>query len=60
MIEKAVKTYENKTANEIISMSPAEFVERHEQKDLYDLFDDENQLIDDEYDFKKFRGNGIA
>ena len=59
LLGKAVEIFKGKTKKEIISIALAELVERHEQKDLYDLFDSEEQLIADDYDYKAMRGGAL-
>ena len=56
LIERAHKIFSGKTKKEIISIALTELVERHEQKDLYDLFDGDEQFISDDYDYKAMRG----
>jgi len=58
ILEKAIAIFKGKTKKEIISIALAELVERHEQKDLYDLFDSSESLIAEDYDYKVMRGNG--
>ena len=57
LIQKAMEIFNGKTKREIITIALSELVERHEQKDLYELFDSDEQLIDDEYDYKTLRGD---
>jgi len=59
VLNRAIKIFKNKTKKEIISLALAELVERHEQKDLYDLFNGDEQLIADGYDYKAMRGGVI-
>ena len=59
LIKKAVEIFKGKTRKEIISMALTELVERHEQKDLYDLFESDEQLIADDYDYKAMRGGSL-
>ena len=56
LFNKAVQIYGGKTKKEIITIALTELVERHEQKDLYELFDNGEQLIAEEYDYKAMRG----
>ena len=56
LFNKAVKIYKGKTKKEIITIALAELVERHEQKDLYELFEGGEQLIAEDYDYKAMRG----
>lgn len=56
MLKRAVRIFRGKTKKEIISIALAELVERHEQKDLYDLFNSDEQLIAEDYDYKAMRG----
>ncbi|MDR2590258.1 MAG: type II toxin-antitoxin system VapB family antitoxin [Oscillospiraceae bacterium] len=59
LLERAVKIFNEKTKKEIISFALKELVERHEQKDLYDLFDSGESLIAENYDYKAMRGGNI-
>ena len=56
MIKRARSIFSGKTKKEIISIALSELVERYEQKDLYDLFDGDEQFISDDYDYKAMRG----
>lgn len=60
LIEKAIELFKGKTKKEIISIALTELVERYEQKNLYDLFDSEENLIADDYDYKAMRGGRIS
>ncbi|MCL2819306.1 MAG: type II toxin-antitoxin system VapB family antitoxin [Oscillospiraceae bacterium] len=60
LLEKAVSIFKGKTRKEIISIALTELVERHEQKDLYDLFDGGESLIAEDYDYKAMRGGSIS
>jgi len=59
LLGKATEIFQGKTRKEIISIALAELVARHEQKDLYDLFDSDEQLIADDYDYKAMRGGAL-
>jgi len=59
LLEKAVNIFKGKTRKEIISIALTELVERHEQKDLYDLFESGESLIAEDYDYKAMRGGSI-
>ncbi|MCL2250003.1 MAG: type II toxin-antitoxin system VapB family antitoxin [Oscillospiraceae bacterium] len=59
LLERATKIHRGKTRTEIITIALTEFVERHEQKDLYDIFESDEQLIADDYDYKATRGGAI-
>lgn len=59
VLERAVGIFNGKTKKEIISIALAELVERHEKKDLYDLFNSDEQLIAEDYDYKAMRGGVI-
>ena len=59
LVKKAVEIFGNKTKKEIISLALAELIERHEQKDLYELFESDEQLIADDYDYKAMRGGSV-
>ena len=56
LLAKAVSIFKGKTRKDIISIALTELVERHEQKDLYDLFDGSESLIAEDYDYKSMRG----
>ena len=56
LIKKAIAMFGGKTRKEIISFALTELIERHEQKDLYDLFESDEQLIAEDYDYKAMRG----
>ena len=56
LIKRALLIFAGKTKKEIISIALSELVEHHEQKDLYDLFDGDELLIADDYDYKAMRG----
>jgi len=56
LLEKAANLFKGKTRKEIISLALTELVERHEQKDLYDLFNGSESLIAEDYDYKTMRG----
>jgi Arc/MetJ family transcription regulator len=60
LIKRALVIFSGKTKKEIISIALAELVERYEQKDLYDLFDGDEQLISDDYDYKAMRGGRLV
>ena len=60
LLEKAVSIFKGKTRKEIISIALSELVERHEQKDLYDLFDSNESLIAEDYDYKAMRGGNLS
>ncbi|MCL2391263.1 MAG: type II toxin-antitoxin system VapB family antitoxin [Oscillospiraceae bacterium] len=60
LLERAVNIFKGKTKKEIISIALSELVERHEQKDLYDLFDGNESLIAEDYNYKAMRGGGIS
>ena len=59
LIDRATRLFRGKTKKEIISIALAELVERHEQKDLYDLFDSGEDLIAEDYDYKAMRGGAM-
>ena len=56
LLNRAIDMFKGKTRKEIISMALLELVERHEKKDLYDLFNDSEILIAEDYDYKSMRG----
>jgi Arc/MetJ family transcription regulator len=56
ILSKATVIFKGKTKKDIISLALRELVERHEQKDLYELFNDDKILIADDYDYLKMRG----
>ena len=56
IIKKAAEIFSGKTRKEIITLALAELIERYERKDLYDLFESDEQLIADDYDYKMMRG----
>ena len=63
LLEEAMKIFSGKTKREIISAALFEYVSRHKQKDLRDLFRDNRQYIADDYDYKALRGgdeNGLG
>ena len=45
-----------KTKKQAIENALKEFVAKRKQKNLYDLFDSEENLIADDYDYKTIRG----
>jgi len=59
LLEKAISIFKGKTRKEIISLALTELVERHEQKNLYDLFDGGDSLIAEDYDYKAMRGGSV-
>jgi hypothetical protein len=59
LLEKAVRIFKGKTKKEIISIALAELIERNEQKDLYDLFNSDELLIAEDYDYKVMRGGSL-
>jgi len=60
LLEKAISMFKGKTKKEIISIALTELVERHEQKDLYDLFNGGESLIAEDYDYKAMRGGSLS
>ena len=59
ILEKAMNIYKDKTKKEIISIALSELVQRHEQKDLYELFESDACLIDENYDYKAMRRGSV-
>ena len=59
LLNRVVEIFGGKTKKEIISLALTELVERHEQKDLYELFEDDEHLIADDYDYKAMRGGDL-
>jgi len=55
LINKAVQIFGGKTKKEIITLALNELIARHEQKDLYDLFNSDEVFIADDYDYKAMR-----
>ena len=60
LLEKAVDIFKGKTKKEIISIALTELVQRHEEKDLYDLFNSGEQFLSDDYDYKAMRGGTLS
>jgi len=56
LLNEAMELGGTKIKKQAIENALKEFVERRKQKDLYDLFDSHEQLIDDSYDYKSMRG----
>jgi len=56
LLNEAMELGGTKIKKQAIENALKEFVERRKQKNLYDLFDSDEQLIDDEYDYKSMRG----
>jgi Arc/MetJ family transcription regulator len=60
LINKAAQIFKGKTKKEIITLALRELVARHEQKDLYELFNSDEQLLADNYDYKAMRGGTLC
>jgi len=60
IMEKAVGMFKGRTRSEIISYAVSELVRRHEQKNLYDLFDSDEVLLAEDYDYKALRGGKLS
>jgi len=59
LINRAMRIFKNKTKKEIITIALTDLVERHEKKDLYDLFDSDEMMIAEDYDYKALRGGAV-
>jgi len=59
LLSEAVLVSGTKSKKGTIEIALREFVERRKQKNLYDLFDGDEQLIAEDYDYKKTRGGVI-
>ena len=59
LLKRAISIFKGKTGTEVVSLALLELIERHEQKDLYDLFDSGDEFISDDYDYKALRGGGL-
>jgi len=60
LLNEAVSLSGIATKRGVIEKALKEFVENRKQKNLYDLFDSDEILIDDEYDYKSMRGGKIT
>ena len=60
ILNRAVSIFKGKTKKEIISIALSELVQRHEQKDLYELFNSGESLIAEDYDYKAMRGGSAS
>lgn len=56
LLKRATEIFSGRTKKEIISIALKELIAHHDKKDLYDLFDNDEQLIAEDYDYKKYRG----
>jgi len=59
LMNRAMKLFKGKTKKEIITIAITDLVERHEKKDLYDLFDSDEMMIAEDYDYKALRGGAV-
>ena len=55
LLKRAVEIFKDKSKKEIITIALHELIKHHEKKDLYDLFNSDEQLIADDYDYKAMR-----
>ena len=56
LIEEALLVEGKASKKSVIEKALREFVERRKRKDLYDLFNSEEVMISDDYDYKSLRG----
>jgi len=59
LLSEAMELGGTKVKKHVIESALKEYVERRKQKNLYDLFDSDEQLIDDDYDYKSMRGGAM-
>lgn len=59
LLQKAMNLFSGKTRKEVFTIALRECVERRERKDLRELFDGDDCLLAEEYDYKKMRGDFI-
>jgi len=59
LLNEAMKLGNLKTKKQVIENALKEFVAKRKKKNLYDLFDAEENLIADDYDYKTMRGGVI-
>lgn len=59
LLNEAMKLGGTKYKKQTIENALREFVERRKQKDLYDLFDADDVLISEDYDYKAMRGGSF-
>ncbi|MCL2873850.1 MAG: type II toxin-antitoxin system VapB family antitoxin [Defluviitaleaceae bacterium] len=59
LLNEAMELGGTKIKKQAIENALKEFVEKRRQKNLYDLFDSNERLIDDDYDYKEMRGGTI-
>jgi len=60
LLDEAISLAGEITKKGVIEKALREFVERRKQKDLYDLFNGSEVLIDDDYDYKSMRGGEVT
>jgi Arc/MetJ family transcription regulator len=60
LVNKATQIFKGKTKKEIITLALHELIARHEQKDLYELFNSDEHFIADDYDYKAMRGGRLS
>ena len=60
LINRATQIFAGKTKKEIITLALHELIARHEQKDLYELFNSDEQFLADNYDYKAMRGGTLC
>ena len=59
LLREAMELSNTKIKKRAIENALKEFIERRKQKDLYDLFESDEQLIADDYDYKSARGGKL-
>ena len=59
LLKKAMQIFSNMTRKEVFTIALRECVERRERKDLRELFNSDDILLDEDYDYKKMRGDVI-
>jgi Arc/MetJ family transcription regulator len=59
LLKKAMQIFSNMTKKEVLTIALRECIERRERKDLRDLFNSDEMLLAEDYDYKKMRGGVI-
>ena len=59
LLDSAASLFKGKTRDELITIALVELVDKYEQKNLYDLFYDDEILIAEDYDYKALRRGSI-
>jgi len=60
LLNEAISLAGYTTKKGVIEKALREFVERRKRKDLYDLFNSDEKLIFDDYDYKSMREGKVA